>query len=177
MIISAYNNILKGEKMKNLIKAKTKEELADKIKILHGKEIDINFVEDDPVPLKEGKKLLEKLGPKTALQITTARNDEFENIIKRIERKKENKKHFLSKHNLNERISKYVTCKGCGSKIATSKLKKGEHKCPVCKNGELYSKTLSEKIKKYNEQIRELEIIRDKITENNKEKIEWIIYI
>ena len=52
-----------------------------------------------------------------------------------------------------------------------------EHKCPVCKNGELYSKTLSEKIKKYDKQIRELEIIRDKITENNKEKIEWIIYI
>ena len=68
--------------MKNLIKAKTKEELADKVKILHGKEIDINFVEDDPVPLKEGKKLLEKLGPKTALQITTARNDIFfQNII------------------------------------------------------------------------------------------------
>ena len=75
MIISAYNNTLKGEKMKNLIKAKAKEELADKVKILHGKEININFVENEPVPLKEGKKLLEKLGPKTALQITTARND------------------------------------------------------------------------------------------------------
>ena len=82
MIISAYNNTLKGEKMKNLIKAKVKEELADKVKILHGKEININFVENEPVPLKEGKKLLEKLGPKTALQITTARSDEFENIIK-----------------------------------------------------------------------------------------------
>ena len=81
MIISAYNNTLKGEKMRNLIKAKTKEELADKVKILYGKGIDINFVEDNPLPLKEGKKLLEKLGPKTALQITTARNDEFENII------------------------------------------------------------------------------------------------
>ena len=125
--------------MKILIKAKTKEELLEKVKILYGKGIDINFVEDNPLPLKEGKKLLEKLGPKTALKITTARNDEFENIVKRIERKKEDKKHFLSKHNLNERISKYVTCKGCGSKIATSKLKKGGCKIAAGNTISLYN--------------------------------------
>ena len=50
MIISAYNNTLKGEKMKILIKAKTKEELTDKVKILYGKEIKIKIQKEEPKP-------------------------------------------------------------------------------------------------------------------------------
>lgn len=162
--------------MKILIKAKTKEELLEKVKILTGKDRNILFKEEKPVFLEEAKKILEQSNETIAVQTATFRPANLQNITERLERKKKDRENFLLKHSLNNRMSKYITCKDCGSKIATSKLKEKEHKCPVCK-GELYSKTLSEKAKKYEEQIKEIEMIRNKVIENYKEKIEWITLV
>lgn len=99
-----------------------------------------------------------------------AETAEMKKIKKEIQKRKEEKEKYIADNSIKKRVSAYIGCQNCGSKL-NKELLKGE-KCPVC-GSDLRSKTTLNRIDSYDKRIKNLEK-KYKEAEKKQRNLIWI---
>ena len=110
----------------------------------------------------------------------------LETLRKRLEDEKQKRDEYIASHRVTDRKSEFMGCPTCGSKINLRYMAKNvrygysDHLCPVCR-GELRSKTVVDRIEKFEAKIEEL---KGQITDeeqnmsrkvSSKAPVKWLI--
>lgn len=85
----------------------------------------------------------------------TKKTKRMDTIEARIKETKDKKADYIQKHQITNRTSDTITCPKCRSRISLAYYH-GTHYCPVC-GAELYSQTVQNAIKRYDDKVAELE--------------------
>lgn len=110
----------------------------------------------------------------------------LETLRKRLENEKQKRDDYIASHRVTDRKSEFMGCPTCGSKINLRYMSKNvrygysDHLCPVCR-GELRSKTVVDRIEKFEAKIEELKgQIKDEeqsmsLKVSSKAPVKWLI--
>lgn len=101
-----------------------------------------------------------------------------ESIEERIKKNRNDKFKYIQEHSIHKMKSNFVTCKKCGSKIATHYNSFTSEYCPVCRE-DLRAEYISERIEKYDIDFGHLEqeLMNARQKRKGKANIKWCVKV